>query len=118
VRTSSTGKLLRIFVGERDRWEGRPLYAAIVEKLREAGISGATVFKGIEGYGGHAVVHAARVVDIAGDLPTLVEAIDSEERIAGVLPSLEAMIPDGLMTLETVELIRCSRERDPKGEAR
>lgn len=117
MKTPSTGKLLRIFVGERDRWEGQPLYTAIVQKLRAAGISGATVFKGIESYGSHSVLHAARVVDIAADLPVLIEVVDSEERIRDLMPMLDAMIPEGLVTLENVEIIRYRKERAGKGGA-
>ena len=69
VKAESTGKLLRIFVGERDRWKGQPLYTAIVEVLRKRGFAGATVFKGIEGFGGHSVIHAARVIDMAIQAP-------------------------------------------------
>ena len=115
MKTPSTGKLLRIFVGERDRWEGQPLYTAIVQRLRSAGIAGATVFKGIESYGSHAVVHAARVVDIAADLPVLIEVIDSEERIRGVMPLLDAMISEGLVTIEAVEVIRYSKGSPRRG---
>lgn len=115
MKTPSTGKLLRIFVGERDRWEGQPLYTALVQRLRSAGIAGATVFKGIESYGSHSVVHAARVVDIAGDLPILIEVVDSEERIRGVIPLLDGMIGEGLVTIEAVEVYRYSKGSAGRG---
>ncbi|MFY9780684.1 MAG: DUF190 domain-containing protein [Candidatus Baltobacteraceae bacterium] len=106
MKAESTGKLLRIFVGERDRWKGQPLYTAIVEVLRKRGFAGATVFKGIEGFGGHSVIHAARVIDMATELPVLIEVVDSEEKIRAVLPTLDEMIREGLVTLEAVEVIR------------
>jgi PII-like signaling protein len=105
MRIEGTGKLLRVFVGESDRWGHQPLYTAIVEAARKAGLSGATVIKGIEGYGGHSVVHAARIFDLSADLPILIEIVDSEERIRAFLPQLDGMVKEGLVTLETVEVI-------------
>jgi PII-like signaling protein len=114
VKSESAGKLLRIFVGESDRWGYQPLYTAIVEAARKAGLGGATVFKGIEGYGGPSVVHAARVIDFSSDLPVLVEVVDTEERIRAFLPALDEMVKEGLVTLETVEII-AYRAGEPKG---
>lgn len=105
LKTSESGKLLRIFIGENDRWGYQPLYTAIVEAARRMGLNGATVFKGIEGYGGHSVVHAARIFDLSSDLPVLIEIVDSEERIRAFLPQLDEMVGEGLVTLETVEII-------------
>ncbi len=106
MKSETTGKLLRVFVGESDRHGGQPLYIAIVERARKTGLSGATVFKGIEGYGGHSVVHAARVFDLSTDLPVLIEIVDSEEKIGAFIPVLDDMVHEGLITLETVEIIR------------
>jgi uncharacterized protein len=105
MKTEGTGKLLRVFIGESDRWHHQPLYTAIVEAARKAGLGGATVFKGIEGYGGRSIVHAARVFDLSSDLPLLVEIVDSEERIRAFLPTLDGMVSEGLVTLESVEII-------------
>jgi PII-like signaling protein len=105
VKTEGAGKLLRIFVGESDRKGHQPLYTAIVEAARKAGLGGATVFKGIEGFGGHSVVHAARVFDLSSDLPVLIEIVDSEERVRAFLPQLDELVSEGLVTLETVEVI-------------
>jgi PII-like signaling protein len=105
MKSEASGKLLRIFVGESDRRGHQLLYTAIVEAARHAGIAGATVFKGIEGYGGHSVVHAARVFDLSSDLPILIEIVDSEDRIRAFLPVLDEFVKDGLVTLETVEVI-------------
>lgn len=99
------GKLLRIFIGESDRYGAQPLYTAIVEAARKHGLCGATVFKGIEGFGGHSVVHAARVFDLSSDLPILVEIVDTEERVRAFIPQLDEMMRDGLVTLESVEII-------------
>lgn len=101
-----TGKLLRIFIGESDRRGAQPLYTAIVEEARKRGLSGATVFKGIEGFGGHSVVHAARVFDLSSDLPILIEIVDSEEKIRSFIPVLDEMVHEGLVTLEAVEIIQ------------
>jgi uncharacterized protein len=106
VKSETTGKLLRVFVGESDRHGGQPLYTAIVERARKTGLGGATVFKGIEGFGGHSVVHAARVFDLSTDLPVLIEIVDSEEKIRAFIPILDEMVHEGLITLETVEVIR------------
>ncbi len=106
MKLEGTGKLLRIFVGESDRVGTQPLYTAIVERARREGLSGATVFKGIEGFGGHSVVHAARVFDLSTDLPVLVEIVDSAERIAAFIPILDELVHEGLITLENVEVIR------------
>src|SRR5579871_6257826 len=105
MKVEGSGKLLRIFIGESDRWGHQPLYTAIVEAARKAGLAGATVFKGIEGYGGHSVVHAARVFDLSTDLPVLIEIVESEDRIREFLPVLDGLVSDGLVTLETVEVI-------------
>lgn len=104
-----TGKLLRIFVDEDDRYEGKPLYMAIVEALRAAGFTGATVLKGIEGYGAHKTVHAARTFDLSTNLPILIEVIEEEAKVLAFLPTLRAMIAEGLITLENLELMRISR---------
>ncbi|MBV8637474.1 MAG: DUF190 domain-containing protein [Candidatus Eremiobacteraeota bacterium] len=106
MKSESTGKLLRVFIGESDRHGGQPLYTAIVERARKAGLGGATVFKGIEGFGGHSVVHAARVFDMSTDLPVLIEMVDSEEKIRAFIPVLDDLVHEGLITLETVEVIR------------
>jgi len=104
-----TGKLLRIFIDEADRYEGKPLYMAIVEALKAAGFTGATVLKGIEGYGIHKTVHAARTFDLSTNLPILIEVIEQEAKITAFLPALRTMVSEGLITLENLELMRISR---------
>ena len=106
MKLEGGGKLLRIFIGESDRHGGQPLYTAIVERARKDGLSGATVFKGIEGYGGHSVVHAARVFDLSTDLPILIEIVDTEAKIRAFIPVLDEYVTDGLVTLESVEVLQ------------
>ena len=99
------GKLLRIFVGEADHWHGKPLYEAIVELLRHDKFSGATVLRGVGGYGSSSVYHTDKVLRLSQDLPIVIEVIESAERIEQVLPRLDEMIDGGLVTLEKVRVI-------------
>lgn len=99
------GFLLRIYIGETDKWHGRPLYQQIVELARERGIAGATVLRGIEGYGATAHVHTTRILRLSEDLPVVIEIVDQEDRIRAILPELDQMVGDGLITLEKVEVI-------------
>lgn len=105
----TTGRLLRIFVDEADRWHGQPLYTAIVEALRKADFAGATVLKGIEGYGSRKTLHSARVFDFSTNLPIVIEVIEEEAKIDAFLPTLQAMIGEGLLTLENVRLVRITK---------
>ncbi len=97
---------LRIYVGEDDHPDGTPLYNAIVLKLREAGIAGATVVRGIEGFGASSRVHTASILRLSQDLPIIVEAIDKPDRIAAILPAIEAMVSGGLITTEEIEVVK------------
>lgn len=108
MRIEGPGMLLRIFIGESDRWHGRPLHEALVLKAREMGLAGATVTRGLEGFGAHSRLHTAKVLRLSEDLPLVVELVDREERIRAFLPECDAMIGDGLVTLEPVEVIRYS----------
>jgi PII-like signaling protein len=96
---------LRVYIGERDHHGGQPLYTAIVHAARVAGLSGATVVKGIEGYGAHSVVHAARIVDMSSDLPLVVEIVDSSEKVRAFVPALKELLDEGMMTIESVAII-------------
>lgn len=100
------GYLLRVFVGESDRHNHRPLYEAIVLKAREAGLAGATVVRGVMGFGKHSILHTAKILRLSEDLPMVVEIADSLERIEQFLPLLDEMISDGLVTLEKVRVIQ------------
>ncbi len=105
MRIQGEGKLLRIFIGESDKHHHKPPYQAIVEMLREEGLAGATVLRGIEGFGAHSRIHSARILSPSEDLPVVIEAVDRAERIEAGMPKLDAMIGDGLVTLERVEVI-------------
>lgn len=105
MKLEGTGLLLRIYLGESDHWHGKPLYQAIVERLRERGLAGATVLRGIEGYGAKQHLHTTRILSLSEDLPVLIEAVDSEEKIRAIIPEIDEMLGDGLMTLEKVEVI-------------
>ena len=98
--------LLRIFIGERDRYGGRPLYEAIVAKARELKLAGATVLRGPMGYGRNAHIHRANLLDISEDLPVVVEIVESEANLDRLLPELQGMMGSGLVTLEKVKVIR------------
>ena len=105
MKIEGTGLLARVYVGESDQWHGRPLYEAIVKLLRERGLAGATVLRGIEGFGAKQHLHTARILSLSSDLPVLIEVVDQEDRLRAVLPDLDAMVSDGLITMERVEVI-------------
>lgn len=98
------GQLLRIFIGESDRYQGMPLYAWLVRKARETGLAGATVLRGLEGFGASSRVHTARILRLSTDLPLVVEIVDKDERIEAFLPFVDEAIKDGLVTLEKVRI--------------
>jgi PII-like signaling protein len=98
------GKLLRIFIGESDRYEGLPLFEWIVVKAREHGLAGATVLRGLEGFGAHSRIHTAKILRLSEDLPVVIELVDSDEKIEEFLPLIDEAIGEGLATLETVEI--------------
>ncbi len=98
------GTLLRIFIGESDRHNGRPLYEWIVRQAREAGLAGATVLRGLEGFGAHSRLHTARVLRLSTDLPIVIEIVDQKQKIEAFLPTVEDSIVEGLATLETVDI--------------
>jgi uncharacterized protein len=97
--------LMRIHIGESDRWQGKPLYQAIVELLRREKFSGVTVLRGVGGYGSSSVYHTEKILRLSQDLPIVVEVVESNERIEGILPQLDQMIGGGLVTLEKVRVI-------------
>jgi PII-like signaling protein len=100
------GSLLRIFIGESDRHGHQPLYEAIVLKARAEGLAGATVLRGVMGFGKHSILHTSKILRLSEDLPMVIEIVDSAERINGFLPVLNEMITDGLVTLERVKVIQ------------
>jgi uncharacterized protein len=98
------GYLLRIFVGESDKHEGKPLYEWLVLKAREAGLAGATVLRGIEGFGAHSRLHTAKILRLSEDLPIVVEIVDALEKIEAFMPVVDGAIDEGLATLERVQV--------------
>jgi PII-like signaling protein len=106
VKLEGEGKLLRIFIGESDRWHGKPLYESIVLAAREHGLAGATVLRGPMGYGANSHIHTAKILRLSEDLPMVIEIVDVENRIHEFLPVLDEMVSEGLITLETVHVLR------------
>ena len=110
MKITGEGKLLRIFIGESDTHHGHALYDVIVRKARELGLAGATVWRGIEGYGAASRIHTAKILRLSEDLPIMIEIVDTEEKIRAALPELDALIEatgcGGLVTMERVEVIR------------
>lgn len=97
-------RLLRIFIGESDTHDGAPLYQAIVELLRREGLAGATVLRGIEGFGKSSRLHTAHILRLSEDLPIVVECVDTREKIEAIMPRLDDLIGEGLVTLEEIEV--------------
>ena len=112
MKISEEGELLRVFIGESDRWEGKPLYEALIFKAREMGLAGATMLRGLMGYGAASRVHTAKILRLSEDLPIIVEIVDSREKIAAFLPTIDEMIQEGLVTLERVRVILYRHNKD------
>jgi PII-like signaling protein len=106
MKIPENGKLLRIFLGESDRWHQQPLYEAIVLKARELGLAGATVLRGPMGYGASSRLHTAKILRLSLDLPLVIEIVDTEEKINLLLPHLDEMVLEGLVTLEDVRVLK------------
>jgi hypothetical protein len=108
MKVPEEGVLLRVFIGESDREKasGRPLYEAIVLRAREQGLAGATVLRGPMGFGRHARMHAARLLELSTDLPVVVEIVDAEEKVRAFLPVVDALVTEGLVTLEAVRVLK------------
>ena len=105
MKIEGEGKLLRLFIGESDTWHGKPLYQAIVERVREAGLAGATVIRGIEGFGADSRIHTSRILRLSEDLPVVIEVVDTAERIDAIVPVLDEMVGEGMLTLERVQVV-------------
>lgn len=114
MRLEGEGKLLRIYIGESDRLHGKPLYEAIVELARREGLAGATVLRGIEGYGADSHLHTSRILRLSEDLPVVVEIVDTAENIDRVVPLLDQMVEEGMVTVETVHVVAYRTSREPK----
>ncbi|MGW6736509.1 DUF190 domain-containing protein [Streptomyces sp. NPDC055013] len=111
--TRPTGSALRltVFVGEHDTWHHKPLYSEIVHRAHAAGLAGASVFRGIEGFGASSLIHTSRLLSLSEDLPVAVVVVDTEERVRAFLPQLDELVTEGLVTLDACEVIRY-----PEGE--
>lgn len=105
MKITGPGKQLRIFIGESDRWQHRSLADAILQMLREEGLAGATVVRGLAGFGAHSRIHTAHVLRLSEDLPIIIEAVDRAERIEKVLPKLDEMVGEGLIVISPVEIV-------------
>ena len=106
MKIPEQGKLLRIFVGESDRWHHQPLYEAIVLKARELGLAGATVLRGPMGFGANSRLHTAKILRLSLDLPMVIEIVDTDEKVQLLLPHLDEMVFEGLVTLENVQVLK------------
>ncbi len=106
AKISGDARRLRIYIGENDKYKGKPLYHAIVLKAKELGLAGATVFRGIEGFGANSRVHSARVLTLSSDLPVLIDMVDSIEYIEKIMPFLNETVTEGLITIEDIKIIK------------
>ncbi|MHB0886492.1 MAG: DUF190 domain-containing protein [Bacillota bacterium] len=111
MKISGQGRELRVYVGESDRYQGRPLCQVIVETLKAEGLAGATVMRGVVGFGANSRIHTASIERLSEDLPMVVVAVDSQERINRVLPHLDEMVAEGLITIHDVEVIKYTSRR-------
>jgi len=106
--------LLRIYIGENDRYKGRPLYEAIVKKARELDLAGATVLRGIMGFGADSRLKSAHILDLSNDLPIVIEIIDNPEQVQKILPFLDEAVTEGLVTMETIQVIKYRNHVSPQ----
>ena len=105
MKLAAEAELLRIFIGEHDKHKGRPLYEVIVAEARARGLAGATVLRGTLGFGANSRIHSAKVLRLSEDLPMVIEIVDEPDKIAAFLPAIDALITEGLITLEKVRVI-------------
>ena len=106
MKLEGEAQLLRIFIGEADKHNGRPLYEQIVLKARELNLAGATVLRGVLGFGAHSRIHSAKLLDLSNDLPLVIEIVDTEEKIAKLMPFIDENVDEGLVTLEKVKVVK------------
>lgn len=112
-------RLVRIFIGESDTWNHRPLYRALLERLRTEGFAGATVFHGVAGFGASSVIHTSSLVDLSADLPVLIEVVDDDAHVERLIPILDEMVTGGaLVTMEKVRVLRYVGRSSSGGPAR
>jgi PII-like signaling protein len=106
MKLPEEGKLLRVFIGESDTIHGKPLYEAIVLKARELNLAGATVVRGIMGYGANSRLHTSKILRLSEDMPVIIEIVDTEEKINLILPFLDEFVTEGMITIENVKVIK------------
>ena len=111
MKVEGEARRVRVYIGESDHWHGKPLFTAIVERCRQEGLAGATVLRGIESYGANSRIHTARILRLSEDLPVVIDIIDIPERIERLLPILDEMVTEGLITLETVHVVKYVHSR-------
>ena len=112
MKLPEEGILLRIFIGESDTYQGRALYHAIVRKARELNMAGATVLRGMAGFGAASRLHTSRFLRLSEDLPVVIEIVDTEERVQTILPFLDGRVREGLVTMEKVRIIKYRHDGD------
>lgn len=112
MRSAEKGQLLRVFIGESDVWQGEPLYRAIVLKAREMGLAGATVLRGPMGFGAHSRMHTAKLLELSTDLPIIVEIVETPAKIQALLPFLDEVVAEGLITIEDVRILHYRPQRE------
>jgi uncharacterized protein len=100
------GYLLRVFIGESDKWHGQPLYEALVLKARELHLAGATVLRGPMGFGANSRLHTTKILRLSEDFPMIIEIVDSKEKVDELLPHIDEMVQEGMVTLERVQVIK------------
>ncbi|HEY3266728.1 MAG TPA: DUF190 domain-containing protein [Armatimonadota bacterium] len=111
MKITGPGKLLRVYIGDSDRWHGKALYTAIVERVKAEGLAGCTVSRGIEGFGANSRIHTAAILRLSEDLPVKIEIVDTEERILHILPILDEMVTEGLITMHDCDIIKYTHGR-------
>lgn len=104
-------KILTVYLDEADHWHGRPLYLVLLERLKSAGLSGATAFRAVAGFGVHRTMHSSGILDLSANLPVAVQAIDDPDRIARFLPQLDDLVPEGLVTICDADIVRYGKSR-------
>ncbi|MEU2873726.1 DUF190 domain-containing protein [Streptomyces olivoreticuli] len=116
MRLHGNALRLTVVVGESDTWHHRPLYSEIVHRAHAAGLAGASVFRGIEGFGASSVVHTSRLLSLSEDLPVSVVIVDTEERVRSFVPALDELVGEGLVLLDEVEVVRCTGRGGEPGD--